>query len=614
MEMKNNYIKTLLVSLSIILLMITGCDNWDNDINVDPNYTTEGGESDETYDYDPSEFMLDAEYYVVHGWDYIHWNVGSAVCEYHGKTKSLSQGNRHQAWHAFDDSNDGGPWDLGYEAVRYILSLREAAEDTNNDEYQAIATIWECYDFFNLTLLYGDIPYSESIIDDAPTTPVYDDQETLYHTLLRKLKSASESIDPSSSVDAETDLIFSGDMSKWQKFANTLLIRYAMYMTIADLDSAEIYLDEILDDPSTYPVMESNDDNAAFHYDGSEYYSRYYALSSAKVQEAPFSNVFIQRLVTLNDPRLPVYARPVNKTHTDSTLNVLPSNAGDEKYAGHIYGLTIDNAYSAYWNGGYNYASTLGEYFRTEDSEGNSTTDCATVPIQIATYSEMLFFLAEATEEGWISTGTTAKEYYEQAIEASFDQYDITDDFFSDNDYIGAYSTEGVSSIDDYLAQPSVDYDGGRDHLTLIAEQKWISSFLMMFDPYFDHRRTMKPALRASSGAEDGYSTTGSGRKFPSRAAYPTSEASTNADNYDYARANGFDIAITGQANRNEALMWLMQSGSSDQQDYLIMTEFQEPEVTDEYPAVETNSTYTGENFKSWYDENWDSMFWWTNE
>ncbi len=608
--MKNLYIRNTFFVLFIISLFVSGCDTWEKDINIDPNYPSEGGESDSDYDYDPSEFMLDAIWYVVRGMDYIHWNVFSAVCEYHGKTKSLSQGNRHQAWHAFDDAAYDGPWGSGYEAVRYIRNMRDAAEDINDEEYEAIATIWECYDFFNLTLLYGDVPYSESIIDDAPTTPVYDDQKTLYHTLMRKLMEASESIDPTSSIDAETDLIFGGDMNQWKKFANTLLIRYAMYMSDADNDSACIYLNTILNDTDTYPIMESNDDNAAFHYDGSEYYSRYYLLASAKMEEAPFSNVFIERLISISDPRLPIYARPVEKTHDDATLNVLPSNSGTDKYAGHIYGITTDNSYAGVWNGGSNYASKLGEYFRTEDSEGTATSDCATVPLNIATYSEVLFFLAEATEQGWISTGTTAKEYYEQAVEASFDQYDAS---FTSTDYENAFAeSDRLSSVDDYLAQDQVAYDGGRDHLTLIAEQKWIADFLLMFEPYYDHRRTMLPEWRASSGAEDGYSTTGSGRKFPSRAAYPTSEASTNGTNYAYARANGFDIAITGQSTRNEALMWLMQSDTKDQ-DWLIMTEFEEPSVPEEYPARDADETY-GTSFKDWYDNNWNSMFWWLNE
>lgn len=598
-----NKLFTKIIVAFLFIFSISGCDTWEDDININPNDPSTGGEATANYDFEPSEFMLDMTYNVVHGWDYIYWNVGTAVCEYHGKTKSLSQGNRHQAWHAFDDSNDGGPWVQGYKAVRYIKKLRNAAIANEDLSYQAIATIWECYDFFNLTLLYGDIPYTESIIENAPLDPVYDKQEDIYFTLISKLKAAAEGVDPTSQVDAATDLIFQGDMALWKKFANTLLIRYAMYMSDAAPDSAKFLINEILSQPEQYPIMESNADNAFFHNDGIQYKSRYYSLGAAKLDEAPFSNVFIERLVSLKDPRLPIYAKPVLMVHEDSTKNVLPSNAGVDKYAGHIYGITTDNAYASAWNSGSNYASKLGEYFRTEDDKGNATAECANVPLALATYSEMLFFLAEAAEKGWLTIGLPAQEYYNMAIQAAFDQYDAN---FEGQKYINAYGEESLSSSEEYLTQQQVNYEGGRDKLTLIAEQKWIASFLMMFEPYFDHRRTMLPQLRASSGSK-AYTSTGSATKFPARAAYPGSEISTNRDHVELANATAFDIPVVDQATRNLALMWLLQPKGSD---WLQMPVFQEPNYKADYPARDIDEEF-GTNFQNWYEENWHTMFWW---
>ncbi|MDP4276350.1 MAG: SusD/RagB family nutrient-binding outer membrane lipoprotein [Bacteroidota bacterium] len=589
---------------ALVALFLASCDTWESGINIDPNNPPSLQES-ETADYNPSQFMLDMIGNTINGWDYIHWNVGAAVCEYHGKTISLSQGNRHQAWHAFDDSDNGGPWVSGYNAVRYIKKMQNAAIAMNDKNYLAIANIWECYNFFNLTLLYGDIPYTETMLDNAPIDPVYDKQKDIYFTLMRKLKAAGLMIDKGETCDAETDLIFGGDMTKWKKFANTLLIRYAMYMSDAAQDSAKAILNEVVSNPDTYPVMASNADNAFFHYDGNQYKSRCYRLSASKMDEAPFSNIFVERLISLNDPRLPVYARPALMTHTDATKNVLPSNMGTEKYAGHLYGITTDNAYASSWNAGANYASKLGEYFRTEDDKGNATSECASVPLALATYSEMLSFLAEATQKGWIYSGSMAKELYEKSIRASFDQYNAT--FKSDN-YKAAFGSTALTSADDYLIQPQVNFEGGRDKLLLIAEQKWIASFLLMFEPYFDHRRTMLPPLRASSGAM-AYSSTGSATHFPSRSDYPSSELSTNAINVANANATAFDIPVTGQENRNLALMWLLQAKGSA---FLQMPVFQEPNYKSEYPCREGDADY-GTAFTSWYANNWDSMYWWKN-
>jgi hypothetical protein len=598
-KIKLNYLLTALVLISLV-----GCDTWESDLNVDPNNPPSLKET-EKEDYDPSQFMLDMVANVIWGWDYIYWNVGAAVCEYHGKTISLSQGNRHQAWHAFDDSGGGGPWVLGYNAVRYIKKMQDAATAMNDKSYLAIANIWECYDFFNLTLLYGDIPYSETLLDNAPINPKYDKQKDVYFALMRKLKSAGLLIEKGENVDSETDLIFGGDMSKWKKFANTLLIRYAMYMSDAAPDSAKAYLNEIISDPDTYPIMESNADNALFHYDGVQYQSKCYTLSASKMDEAPFSNIFIERLVSLNDPRLPVYARPAALVHTDSTKNVLPSNKGTAKYNGHLYGITTDNAYASAWNYSPNYASKLGEYFRTEDDKGNATSACSTFPLALASYSEMLSFLAEATYKGWIRPEKSAKELYDLSVKASFDQYNAV---FTSQKYKDAFGPTALSTAEDYLNQPQVNFEGGRDKLLLIAEQKWIASFLLVFEPYFDHRRTMLPPLRASSGAA-AYVATGSGTKFPSRADYPSSEFSTNAINIANANATGFDIPVTGQTDRNLALMWLLQAKGTD---FLQMPIFQEPNYKAEYPCREGDAAF-GTNFYSWYTKNWNTMFWWKN-
>ena len=583
-------------------LLFSSCDTWEDDINNDPNSPpySKTNQNDKAADYEPQQFMSDMLWNTISGWYYIDWNVAPSVCEYHGKTLSLSQGNRHQAWHDLEYV-----WKPCYNDALNIKSIRKTAIAVNDKKYVAVADIWECYNFFCLTNLYGDVPYSQAISENSPITPVYDSQEFIYKTLIAKLKAASLSIENNaSSIDATTDAIFGGNMLKWKKFANTMLIRYAMYMSDAAPDSAKAILNEIINNPSVYPVMESNDDNAMYHFDGSTHRSQMYTLSKSKIEEAPFSNIFIERLVSLKDPRLPVYARPVKSTHSNSALNALFNNKGTDKYAGHLYGITSDNAYSAAWNGGANYASKLGEYFRTEDDKGSATIDCATKPLALALYSEMLFFLAEAREKGWITTGT-AKDYYERAIQASFNQYNAT---FTSDKYLRAFSDEALKTADEYLAQPDVSYSGTRDKLTLIAEQKWIASFLLSFEPYFDHRRTMLPKFRASSGAE-AYVNTGSGTKFPSRADYPLSEAATNSVNYYAARAQSFSEPITSDANKNTVLMWLLKPKGKD---WLQMPVFQEPAYKAEYPHDATDTEF-GTSFKSWYDTNWNSMFWWKN-
>jgi len=590
---------TIKVFITILLILFAGCDTWDEDINVNPNRPSGLLEEDSESDVDPSVFMIPMLWSTVNGYSYIQWNVMAAVCEYHGKTKSLSQGNRHKSWHAFDDS---GLWPNLYGSVRNQKNMKSAAIKADDPRYQAIADIWECFTFAIITNLYGDVPYFDAISDDPPLQSTYDPQSAIYPAILSKLKTAGEMLNRQDArVDAGSDLVFQGDVLKWKKFSNMLRLRLAMYMSDAAPDEAASIISEIVDNPQDYPLMESGEDNAMLYTDEVERLSVYYTLSKSKIEEAPFSNVFIERLISLNDPRLPVMARPVKKVHTDPETNVLPSNPGTSKYAGHLYGITTDNAHAAQWNGGFPYASALGEYFRKEDASGIPLLESASVPYFLALYAEQEFFLAEAIEKGIIQGD--AETHYNNGIAASFELYGCD---FSSEKYLNAFGDNALSGTEDYLNQPSVSYTGGRDKLTLIAEQKWIASFMLGLEPYFDHRRTMLPQYMASSGAEN-FGPNGSGSKFPSRAAYSDSEVANNPVNVAQARAYGFDIPITTDESRNEAKMWIIQGVD------LQMPVFQEPVYSTDYPLIESVPG-SGTSFKTWYDANWTSLYWWNNE
>lgn len=595
--MKNQFVSTGLRCITLMLLLgVSACDTWDEDINVNPNTPNGLLDDDNDNDVDPSVFLVPMLWSTVDGFDYLAWNVIPAVCEYHGKTKSLSQGNRHKSWHAFDDS---GFWVPMYSAIRVVKNLRTVAIKAEDSRYEALADIWESYTFSMLTNLYGDVPYFDPISDDPPLLSLYDRQSDIYPAILEKLKMAGEELNRTDApINASSDLIFGGDMLKWKKFSNMLRIRLAMYMSDVATEEAKVILQEILADPEAYPIMQSNDDNATFKNDPIERPSVLFKLSKGKIEEAPFSNVFIERLISLRDPRLPVMAKPVRQVHSNPNTHVLPSNPGDVKYAGQLYGITTDNAHASLWNGGFPFASALGDFFRKEDVTGQPLMESASTPTLIALYAEQEFFLAEAIERGFV-TGD-AQMHYENGIQASFDFY--TAEFGSDG-YEGAYGSEGVDSFDEYVNQASVSYKGGRDKLTLIAEQKWLASFFLGLEPYFDHRRTMLPQLRASSGAEN-FGPNGSGSKFPSRAAYSDAELANNPGNVEKARTSGFDVPIKSDESRNEAKMWILQNSD------LQMPIFQEPVYSSDYPIIQSIEG-SGTGFKQWYDLHWKTMFWW---
>ncbi len=194
------------IVLALLLVFFAGCDNWDENINVNPNKPTSLLEDENDSDVDPSVFMIPMLWNTVDGYTYIQWNVMAAVTEYQGKTKSLSQGNRHKSWHAFDDSE---LWQNLYSSVRSQKNMKSAAVNADDLRYQAIADIWECFTFAIITNLYGDVPYFDAISDDPPLQSKYDPQSEIYPALLEKLKLAGEKLNRQDfPVDAGSDLVF----------------------------------------------------------------------------------------------------------------------------------------------------------------------------------------------------------------------------------------------------------------------------------------------------------------------------------------------------------------------------------------------------------------------
>src|SRR5690606_37056613 len=88
-------------------------------------------------------------------------------------------------------------------------------------------------------------------------------QEQIYDGILADLKEAGGLLGSSSELVAG-DIIFSGDVTKWKKLANSLRIRALMRISRKRDVSAD--LKAILDDPAANPVFESVADNAVYTY------------------------------------------------------------------------------------------------------------------------------------------------------------------------------------------------------------------------------------------------------------------------------------------------------------------------------------------------------------
>lgn len=270
------------------------------------------------------------------------------------------------------------------------------------------------------------------------------------------------------------DLLFNGDVELWQKFANSLRLRMAMRLSNVEPSTAESVIEEILASPSTYPIISSNDDNAYFHWSGSDpYYEPFYSNNAVDGRDDHgVADVIVDQLAAFNDPRLAVYAKPA---------------ASDGEYRGVVVGDDQDNFTLKA-------ISRIGARFR-DDAAGFSP---------FMNYAEICFIKAEAAAKGW-SAGTTAATAYEDGITASMEENGID-----------------AADITTYLAQSEITYSS----VDQIYLQKWISLFKNGHEAWAENRRTDVPLLSpAPDGKYSGHN------RPPFRQPYPTNEYNLNTAN-----------------------------------------------------------------------------------
>ena len=343
----------------------------------------------------------------------------------------------------------------------------------------AVARILKVYNFQIVTDTWGDIPYFEALQFEKGFIPKYDKQEDIYADFVKELTEASAQID----VNAEGvvgDQIYEGDMAMWKKFANSLLLRVGIRMSEANPGLAQ----QAITTAVANGVFASADDGALYPYlaDAANANPIYYHFNIDNRTDYAISNVLEEYLNSVNDPRLGIYGEP-----TGNSVEV-----GAPVVKGMPYGLS--NALAGGITNGT--ISFPGEYWKDNP---------ATKGI-IMSYSEVQFILAEAAARGWISGD--AATYYNQAITASMNYYDITDQ----------------SAINAYLAQPKVAYDAANFKKS-IGTQKWISLYTVLGEPWSEWRRLGFPELAPAPNATVN-------RPIPFRRAYPQSEFELNQANF----------------------------------------------------------------------------------
>ncbi|MGB8703544.1 MAG: SusD/RagB family nutrient-binding outer membrane lipoprotein [Gillisia sp.] len=471
---KINYV---ILSL-IIALGVSSCDNTDfGDINDNPNGTMEPN---------PSGLLAGAimEYATITGRDYL--NRPTLYVQYQSQvtyTTESRYSENQASWYAY--------YVTILENLQQVISYAENPDnqgvDLNNqgapENQIGVAKIMEAVVMKRVTDTYGDVPFSEGFAGLDNLTPAYDKQEDIYKTLISQVKEARDMMDESA-AGPTGDILLDGNITKWKKFANSLLLQMSLQLS------------NQFPDPSGYAATEFNaaltDPNGVLEEVNDEPWFKYQNLASFqnpwtgnRTRDYFLSAEFVDALQgddteynpTSNhtfDSRLSVYAR-------STTKEGVPYGYAGESGAG-------KNQMSIYFWDYKNFTSPL--------------------PAFTASYTYLM--RAEAGAIGW--TSEDAQAMLTTGIEKSY----ATLDYHYGTDISGdaeAYATARLADA------ASVGI------LQVIGEEKWVALYGQGFDAWAEWRRTGFPNLTPATD----FLNSG---EIPTRYDYPSEESGLNSSNY----------------------------------------------------------------------------------
>lgn len=475
--MKNIFKLTTVASLAVSL-MLGGCTSNFDEINSDPD-ALETGAPTNMLGYALRETMTrQAGFDATEAW------AGYIVkIQYMDNYNYLPTNNTY-----------GNKFSNCYRRVVLLDDILALTEE-NADELKNIrwaSRIFKEYLWLLNTDQFGDIPYTDANkVEDGQMKPKYDSQEIIYPAILENLKAIADEMAAGLGSDniGEGDFLFGGNIQRWQKFCNSLRMRAAMRIVNVAPDLAKSTIEEICQNQAAYPLLETSAENAYFYWQGSSPYFEPYYNDFRTRDEYGMSNIFVNHLKSMNDPRISAIMQPA---------------ATDGEYRGFENG-----ALSASSN--IQTISRMGVMYR-EDPAGFTP---------LLKSCENYFIMAEAAMRGW-NVGISAQEAYETAVKLSMD----------DN---------GVSAADaeTYLA------NAGKWDNTLerIYMEEWVALFKENCEAWSLYRRTGYPKEIRTSGEYPGkFCSFGTAHNdVPFRMPYPDNEYQYNKENVEAAAAEIVD-------------------------------------------------------------------------
>jgi hypothetical protein len=358
---------------------------------------------------------------------------------------------------AFDNQWNGEIYGTDLSDLQILIDQYSATSPA----YSGIAKLEMAYLFSMATDLWGEVPYSQAAQGTKSLFPRFDKQEDIYQgnaslgitSLFDLVKSGMDDLAKSSTLKPGTDdIVYKGDLTKWIKMGNTLLLKFAMQIsgknpalattTIASVIAGNNYINSnALDFEVPFGATVGNQ-NALYTFNNVN-----------RTGDQMLSTRLLNLAKSLNDTvRLAKFFTKPNgvfRSFDNGSTATAPTVATRSKYNTYLTGVS-------------------GE-----------------APIRILTNFQVQFILAEAALI--LGTPGNANTYYQAGITASMQKVGMT-----------------AAEIADYFAtNPTVVTLSGttEEQRKQIITQKYIAWIGNGIEAYNDFRRTGYPVLALVNNA-----------------------------------------------------------------------------------------------------------------
>ncbi len=484
------YILSILVITGFILGSVSCTEDW-KEMNQNPNVPGKA----------PTTNILSNTLVDFSNNFYDDWQDMNNFMSYAGHVTKIQYVDA--ARYEYRESVVNSSWTDYYNLLMDLKKMKKIAKEEGKRKTWAVAETFSVFLWHFMTDMWKSIPYSEALkAEEGTNNPAYDSQQAIYNDLFTRLEEANKRFnEPVNQANPEKlgsgDLIYDGSFAKWQKFCNSLRLRFAMRISEVSPDKAKSQAETILSNSSQYPIFNSGSDRAFLQWSGSKPHQEPWYEISLSRDDHGMAETLVDTLKALNDPRLPIYADTIS--------------------GGRYVGLVEGAAKGSFST---DTISRLGDIYR-DDPAGFSP---------FMRYSETMFNVAEAAVKGWNTGGISAQEAYEAGIEASMQQnWEGVVSYYGGKGNVPPKSVISEGDINNYMSQSRVAWDPNntpQEKLHKIYKQKWISLFKQGREAWTLSRRTDFPAIDAAPGSP----FPGHNRQ-PFRYPYPTQEKNLNSQN-----------------------------------------------------------------------------------